>query len=134
MPRGVELPQCLRVGLASAFLALAALGSGRAAEVASPNGKVTATFSVTAGGRLFYGVEYQGKPILADSRLGLTLEGAPALDRGFRITKVARTSNDKTWRPVYGQWSEIRDHYNQLTVDLEDDSRPPRRLRLEFRA
>ncbi len=123
-------------------------------ELSSPDGQVTVGFSVSDAGRLSYGVSYRGKPmgvdnrkgsssygvsyrgkpLLVESRLGLALEDAPALDEGFHLFYAGRTTHDETWRPVYGERSRIRDHYNQLVVDLEDGRAPPRKLRLVFRA
>jgi len=108
------------------------------AEIRSPDGRVVVTFEVKPDGEqpgcLFYRVDYRDEPILADSRLGLVLKDAPPLDRGFKIVGLSPGSHDSTWKPVYGERSEIRDHYNQLTVKLADGQTPPRRLRLEFRA
>ena len=105
-----------------------------ACELASPDGNVVAVLRVTERGALRYAVSYRGKPILADSRLGLTLVDAPALDEGFRIAGLSRTSHDAIWKPVYGERSEVRDRYHELVVDLEDRHKPPRRLRLALRA
>ncbi len=42
------------------------------------------------------------------------------------------SSFDETWQPVLGEESEIRNHYNQLTVLLEQTA-TNRRLQIEFR-
>ena len=105
-----------------------------ACELASPDGNVLAVLRVAEQGSLRYAVSYRGKPILADSRLGLTLVDAPALDEGFRIVGLSRNSHDAIWKPVYGERSQVRDRYHELTVDLEDRHSPPRRLRLALRA
>ena len=108
--------------------------AGMAAEVVSPDGKVVVSFNLGEDGGPLYRVTYEGRPVLVDSRLGLVLEDAPAMDGGFRAVKLTHGSHDETWKPVYGERSEIRDHYNQLTVELEDGRSPARRLRLTFRA
>ncbi|MHC4405105.1 MAG: glycoside hydrolase family 97 protein [Planctomycetota bacterium] len=115
-------------------LLLALTAPGHAADLRSPDGKLTLTFSLADGGSLAYAVAYQGKTILAGSRLGLALDDAPALDRDFRVVKLTHGTYDDTWAPVYGERSEIRDHYRRMTVELIDDHAPPRRLLLEFRA
>jgi alpha-glucosidase len=124
----------------SALFAMVLLASGAspAAELKSPDGKITITFDVKADagetGCMFWAVAYEGKPILADSRLGLVLKDGPAFDNGFQIAELTRSSHDSTWKLVYGERSEIRDHYRQLVVDLHGVRRPRRRLRLTFRA
>ncbi|MBI5394701.1 MAG: glycoside hydrolase family 97 N-terminal domain-containing protein [Verrucomicrobia bacterium] len=124
--------------LLCAALCALALPAVTAAELKSPDGKVVVLFSVRDDGGekgcLFYGVSYRGKPILAESRLGLTLKEGLALTAGFKPVKLDCGSHDETWKPVYGERSSIRDHYNQLVVDLADGQTPPRQLRLTFRA
>ena len=104
------------------------------AELTSPDGRVAVVFDLTESGGLSYQVSFRGKPVIGPSRLGLDVQDGPALVEGFKIVDLAASSHDETWKPVYGQWSTIRDHYRQLVVDLQDDQTPPRRLRLTFRA
>jgi len=110
----------------------------RSVGLKSPDGNVAVTFSVRDDrgekGCLFYSVSNRGRPILTESRLGLTLEDGTTLTAGFAPVALDRRSHDETWKPVYGERSGIRDHYNQLVVDLADSQTPPRRLRLTFRA
>jgi hypothetical protein len=109
-----------------------------AAEVRSPDGNVVVTVGLLDGAGLegcpAYGVTYRGRPVLAESRLGLDLADAPGLDHGFKVAATSPSGHDETWKPVYGERSVIRDHYNELVVELEDAHRPPRRLVLKFRA
>ena len=110
----------------------------RGAQVASPDGNVVATFRVEAigeqAGCLVYGVTYRGRPVLERSQLGLELRGTRSLTHGFDVVEVTATRHDATWRPLYGQWDEIRDHYNQIIVALKQRDEPRRRLELTFRA
>ncbi|MBM3861584.1 MAG: glycoside hydrolase family 97 protein [Verrucomicrobia bacterium] len=93
-------------------------------ELKSPDGGLALTFDVK-GGAPVYSVARDGKPIVTESRLGLEIEGA-ALTK-FAVVGHRVSSHDETWKPVYGERSSIRDHYNQLVVDLGT-------LRLTFRA
>lgn len=54
--------------------------------------------------------------------------------RGFEIVEVSSSSSDKVWKPVYGQWSRIRDNYNQIEIRLRQVSAPHRCLSLTLRA
>jgi alpha-glucosidase len=84
--------------------------------------------------RPVYSVSYKNLPIVVDSSLGLAIKGAASLEAGFEIVKVSKSSRDTVWHPVYGERSAIRDHYNQLIVDLKERTEPNRQLRLTFRA
>ncbi|MCX6897799.1 MAG: glycoside hydrolase family 97 N-terminal domain-containing protein [Verrucomicrobia bacterium] len=131
------MTRTLRLLLVGAVFCLLAL-AGAAAELKSPDGNVAVTFAVrdVDGEKtcLFYSVSYRGKPILAESRLGFTLKEGPALTGGFKIIQIDRSSHDETWKPVYGERSSYRDHYNQLVVELQEAEAPRRLLNLTFRA
>jgi len=109
-------------------------GNAFAADLNSPDGDVVVSVDTSDDGALQYAIRHRGKPLLIDSRLGLELRDAPTLGQGCHITGITHGNHDQTWKPVYGERSEIRDHYNQMFVDLQDNQQPPRRLRLTFRA
>ncbi|MBE0537839.1 MAG: glycoside hydrolase family 97 N-terminal domain-containing protein [Phycisphaerae bacterium] len=119
------------IGLAAVFNAGAKGGT-----LSSPDGNVTATVTVADSDGLtqclLWRVAYKGKAVIADSPLMFELKEMPALGIGCRITDVGRRTHDETWRPVYGERSAIRDHYNQMDVDIRDEQN--RRLRLTVRA
>ncbi|MEE9367814.1 MAG: glycoside hydrolase family 97 N-terminal domain-containing protein [Pontiella sp.] len=124
--------------------ALSVIAGGAAAakpvfgSVSSPDGKVVVTVSLRDAAdikdALFWKVAWKNLTVMEDSRLGFTVEGAPALDGGFSIVKVERDSQDTTWKPPYGEASEYRDHYNEMRVTVRDDQTPPRVMILDFRA
>ncbi len=117
--------------------AVGGLTAASTVELKSPDGKVAVTFALkdvgTARGCPFYRVAYQGRPVLADSRLGLELEDG-ALNQDLRIVRQSFSRQDATWRPVCAERATIRDHYNQLVVDLRQAQVPQRLLQLTFRA
>ena len=93
---------------------------------ASPNGKVVVGFGID-NGRPYYTVQYGTKDVIKKSFLGLELaknkhaskgmEETNLMD-GFEITQTIKTSFDETWKPVWGETSEIRNHYNEMLVHL----------------
>ena len=109
----------------------------RALEVKSPDGKLTLTFEVkdfeSAKNCPVYRVDYQGKPLIVDSRLGLAIKGAPLAD-GLSIAKETPSSQDTSWKPVYGERESIPDRYNQVVVELKETKSPNRLLQITFRA
>lgn len=106
--------------------------------IKSPDGNVIITFDVIeAGGQRgcpVYSVSYKSKPIIVDSRLGLTVKDAQDLEDGFNIISITSSNNNSTYSPVYGERKTIRDHYNQLEVELKETNPPHRRIKLIFRA
>lgn len=94
--------------------------------VASPNGKVVVRFGID-NGRPYYTVQYDTKDVIKKSFLGLELAKdkhaskgikETSLMDGFELMQTIKTSHDDTWKPVWGETDEIRNHYNEMTVSL----------------
>lgn len=108
-------------------------------KVKSPDGRVTLHFELKDIGKemncAVYSIAYDGTPVLRDSRIGLHLRDIP-VSREFEIIGQQASSSDTTWKPVAGERDRIRDHYNQLVVELKvkGDIRPAKRLTATFRA
>ncbi|MGE9271051.1 MAG: glycoside hydrolase family 97 N-terminal domain-containing protein [Verrucomicrobiales bacterium] len=107
-------------------------GSTNPLAISSPNEKLTLTFRVGSKGQPTYSVRYQGSPLLLQSAMGLEQESGPPLGRNLTVSKASYTQHNSTWKPYVGERNEIRDHYHQLVVDLEQGSQPA--LRITFRA
>ncbi|MDP4643250.1 MAG: glycoside hydrolase family 97 N-terminal domain-containing protein, partial [Opitutales bacterium] len=121
--------------LLSSLLGL--LPSANAADAAklsvkSPDGQITVTFSITDAGAPQYAVNYNCKPLILDSQLGIKLQGDADLVDGFSIAQTSTVYNDESWKPVTGERSVIRDHYNELTINLSQGKQP--NLQIKFRA
>jgi len=104
----------------------------------SPDGNVVIRFALQDIAGLkncpTYNVTYNGRPVIADSRLGLAIKNTAPLQASFEIIEVTRSTHDSTYSPVYGERKVIRDHYNQLVAELKESHSPHRRLILSFRA
>jgi alpha-glucosidase len=102
--------------------------------VKSPGGRVEITFDLSAQGAPLYSVRFAGKPVVADSPLGLTLQEAGPLTTGFRVLEVKRASRDERYTLAAGKVREARDRCEEMTVALERGGGKPVRLDLVFRA
>src|SRR5699024_6981570 len=51
---------------------------------------------------------------------------------GFKRTGFSEDQFDETWTPVWGEVSEIRNHYNELVIELEQET-TGRQLQIRFR-
>ena len=96
----------------------------------SPNGKYQFTFSQKEG-KLQYSLDYAGKPVveagelgvnidnhLVESAMGIPVDNSNVWTHGMEVTSVDRRSEDNTWKPVYGEYAQIRDRYNEMTIHL----------------
>ena len=67
----------------------------------------------------FYRVDYQGRTLVAPSRLGFRLDHEE-LGANMTMGKVSRSSMDETWTQPWGENGTTRNHYNELTVDYRE--------------
>lgn len=110
------------------------------AALLSPDKNLEMRFSMSDNGTPYYSLDYKGKHIVLDSRLGFLLRGDlnvsevkvqgdkidkvdkhPQIDfyRDFEVADMKTDSQDYTWAPVWGEEESIRCHYNELTVNLK---------------
>ncbi|HMA51712.1 MAG TPA: glycoside hydrolase family 97 N-terminal domain-containing protein, partial [Magnetospirillaceae bacterium] len=88
--------------------------------VQSP-GKVLEVCVFAKGGDAFYLVNRHGKPVMAESALGLRFKGEPVA-RYSKIGNVRRASADSTWEQPWGEQRTIRDDHTEMTVTLDGDT------------
>lgn len=139
--------------LLSAALICIALGA-MAQKVTSPDGKMELSFALD-NGRPTYTFRVDGKTVIAPSHLGYQLKkenGEKSTDfdwkpsratdkeasrkadffSDFTLEKFENNSFDETWKPVWGEESSIRNHYNELLVQLKQ-TKNNRFLNIRFR-
>ena len=139
--------------LLSAALICIALGA-MAQKVTSPDGKMELSFALD-NGRPTYTLRVDGKTVVAPSHLGYQLKkenGEKSTDfdwkpsratdkeasrkadffSDFTLEKYENNSFDETWKPVWGEESSIRNHYNELLVQLKQ-TKNNRFLNIRFR-
>lgn len=98
--------------------------------LSSPNGKYQFVFS-QKDGKLTYRLDYADKKVVEEGELGVNIDnhlvesamGIPVdtnrvWTKGMEVTSVEHRSEDNTWKTVYGEYSQIRDHYNEMTLHL----------------
>ncbi len=103
-----------------------------AQEQASPNGNVVVSFFLNKQGVPFYKISYKNKPVIKESSLGFLLKGSESLTENFKILDAQKTNFKETWQPVWGEETEILNHYNELLVSLEQTT-SLRKMNIRFR-
>ena len=104
----------------------------RAEQLVSPNGQLRLNFSINAQGEPVYELYYKDKVVIKPSKLGLELKDDPGLMNGFTLAGVQTSTFDETWQPVWGEEKEIRNHYNEMAVTLNQQAQD-RHIILRFR-
>ena len=112
-----------------------------AQTVKSPNGQIIVNFSLTGNGQPTYEMTYKGRAVVKPSHLGLELAKdkhaskglrETSLMDGFQILDTKSSTFDETWKPVWGETATIRNHYNELEVDL-NQGESKRKMIIRFR-
>ena len=96
----------------------------------SPNGKCQFIFE-QKDGKLTYRLNYADKEViqegelgvnidnhLVESAMGIPVDNSSVWTKGLKVASVENRSEDNTWKPVYGEYAQIRDHYNEMTIHL----------------
>ncbi len=102
-------------------------------QINSPDNQLKLSFKINNQGELFYNLSRKGKEVVKDSRLGLILKDQPSFDKNFEIVHIDTSSYDETWKPVWGQVSQIRNNYNELKITLNQKNIKNRVMVLTFR-
>ena len=128
--------------LSIAVLLICAITINAQHKLSSPDGNFEMHFSLNTKGAPVYELTYKGKTIIKPSTLGLELKREDAnkktdfewteknvnqseldakvnLFNGFAIKDAQTSTFDETWVPVWGEEKEIRNHYNELAVTLD---------------
>ena len=103
-----------------------------AQQQTSPDGNVILSFSLKNDGTPSYKVSYKNKPVINESTLGFTLKKADPLTNNFKVVDTKKSTFKETWKPVWGEESEILNHYNELLVSLEQNN-TNRKMNIRFR-
>ena len=129
--------------------------SGERQVLTSPDSILEMEFFVNdVDGTPYYSLNYKGEPVILPSAMGFELRGVlkaqkieiekdGTIDKvdykpsnsfhdGFELLKVERDSFDETWEPVWGEESQIRNHYNEMLVCLKQTS-TDRAMNIRFR-
>ena len=116
----------------SFLLFVCVCGAMMAESITSPNGNLHLDFTVNAQGEPVYQLFYKGKAVVKPSKLGLELKDDPGLMSNFTLTGTETSTFDETWKPVWGEVAQIRNHYNELAVTLEQKAQN-RNMIIRFR-
>lgn len=101
------------------------------ASVASPEEAVVLFFDLTQQGEMTYHVSYEGEQVLLSSHLGFESREGHNLKDGFHIVETTYHKIDEIWQQPWGQNKTIRNRYNEMAVNLENQDGT--KLTLRFR-
>ena len=104
-----------------------------AQELKSPNGNFKMIFALENDGTPTYQLFMKNKEIIKKSKLGLELQkDKKSLLNDFKLVNEVRNTFDETWKTVWGEETEIRNHYNELALTLKQNE-TERQVIIRFR-
>jgi hypothetical protein len=117
----------------TALFLLIGFFSIQAQTLQSPDKNLELKFSLTSSGVPIYELSYKNKAVVKSSNLGIETVDVPSFTTGFSIKDSKTTTFDETWQPVWGEEKNIRNHYNELSVTIEQKSVQNRYITIRFR-
>jgi hypothetical protein len=115
----------------SALLLL--IGFVNAQSLMSPSKAIKLDFSLVENGKPTYTVSYKNKPVILRSGLGIKLKDGSNLVSDFAIDSIKHTAVNETWQPILGEQSNIKNNYNEITINLSQKT-TGRKLNIIFKA
>ncbi len=104
-----------------------------AQQLKSPEGKFVMEFSLQNDGTPTYNLKYKNKEVVKTSKLGLELKNdTKSLLNDFTVVDSKTSTFDENWKPVWGEVDNIRNHYNELAVTLNQKG-TDRQIVIRFR-
>jgi len=132
----------------SGFLVLALVtagsaqsGKSNAVTATSPGGQIVFQLSegtvqtrgsATPSPVLQYTVQFHGKKLMDSASLGIKIAGQPDVGPGMHLVASEPESQDESYSIPVGKTSTVRNHYNGVRADYQDES--GRKLSVEVRA
>ena len=117
----------------SVFVMIFSIFGLNAQELKSPNGNFKMIFALENDGTPTYQLFMKNKEIIKKSKLGLELQkDKKSLLNDFKLVNEVRNTFDETWKTVWGEETEIQNHYNELAVKLKQNE-TDRELIIRFR-
>ncbi len=96
-------------------------------NIFSPDKQSQLNFQLTREGLAYYSYFVDKKTILKQGKLGIRTKEGPSFESDFELLRIDTFTRDETWKPIWGEESEIRDHALCMNVHLKQ-----KRDQLEF--
>jgi hypothetical protein len=119
--------------IVSVILVLTVIFGASAQEFQSPNGNFNMSFSLGNDGTPMYQLFFKNKEVIKKSKLGLILQkDKKSLVNDFKVMDTKESTFNETWKTVWGEETQIQNHYNELAVKLKQNE-TDREIIIRFR-
>lgn len=122
-------------------LALQTKGYAQSQSLSSPDKRLSILFETIkdkqvseSGEQLTYSVIYNNQELVDRSALSLNFENQRPLGEDVKIVSAERTSLEQSYELIAGKTNFVNDKCNILTIQLQENGSPARKLTIEARA
>ncbi|MGB5172927.1 glycoside hydrolase family 97 protein [Eudoraea sp.] len=105
----------------------------RTLTVNSPNDSNKIIFNVSEEGRPNYMVSHNNTKVIDTSYMSFEVKDLPAFSGDFKIIGSTTSTSDDIWEMPWGEQLEVRNNYNELIVNLQEQSETNRELTIHFK-
>ena len=103
-------------------------------QVFSPDKKLVMAIQRHNDGLLTYTFAANREVLIKESSLGFKLESQETVpSSGWKIENVSDRQVRNEWRPLWGKRAVVKDHFNELVIDLLNPAGQPERMQLVVR-
>ncbi|MFZ1750782.1 MAG: glycoside hydrolase family 97 protein [Saprospiraceae bacterium] len=102
--------------------------------VSSPTGNNQIAFFLDEAGKAYYTVSHNNATVIDTSSMAFDFKDQPSWERNLKMIGSSVKLYDETWQMPWGEQRNVRNHYNELVINLEETSAPNRKANMYFRA
>lgn len=113
------------------FFSLTSLFAQNTITVSSPNQNLY--IKISTEGTIKYAVEFQGIEIIQPSSLGFELNRPDVSLSNFELLNQTQKTVNESWKPLFGEKSKIRNHYNEIILELQSSDIRAIKVNVVFR-
>lgn len=111
---------------------LALPASAQQYSISSPDGDIRAVINIDDV-KPSYSVFFKGVPVIRSSSLGFEIRDQQPLQANLTVVGEDRQAIRQQWQTVWGERAQVNDHFNALTLQLEEHQGDKRRVNVVFR-
>ncbi len=100
--------------------------------ISSPGEVNTVSFFIE-NGRAGYTVTHRNSLVLDSSYFAFDFKNQPRIGENLEILETRSESMDETWEMPWGEQRLVQNHFNEMTIHLQETTAPARRVDVIFR-
>ena len=99
----------------------------------SPSKDLQIHLILTTDGTPAYTVSFKDKTVIDTSTLGFDFKDASSMGKGMKLLKSESSTVFESWEMPWGEQRMVENHFNELTVYLQETAAPNRLVNLHFK-